>query len=237
MAGLLKIPCHVRAILSLLAFAASLAAQALSPYTKPLPKVPVCNVYLLAHSENLSLRQRSCYYGERLISPSAILRTAFASGISQWRNSPYEAHQDTGDYAHRFAARYASRAAMNGSELLVGYLNHEDPRPRPSVADGGWNRTRSALLSVFVIKNEDGSRRPALSPVAGAFSSGFVGALCYKTNNTAEDGLRRTGISYSTYFMRAIYNEFHPDILAFASRLRHRKSALASSTPLPRSRE
>jgi hypothetical protein len=233
----LKIPYHVRAVSTLLLFAASIAAQALSPHGTPVPKVSVCSVYLLAHSEDLTLRQRSCYYGERLISRSAILTPAFASGISQWRNSPYEAHQDAGDYAHRFAARYASRAAMNGSELLVGYLNHEDPRPRPSMTNGVWNRTRSALLSVVVIRDEDGNSRPALSPVAGAFGSGFVGAVCYKTNHTAEDGLRRTGISYSGYFMKAVFNEFHPDISAFASRLRHRKSALASSTPLPRSRE
>jgi hypothetical protein len=233
----LKIACFVRAVSTLLAFAASLAAQALSPQGTPVPKVSVCSVYLLANSETLTLRQRSCYYGARLISRSAILTTAFAAGISQWRNSPYEAHQDSGDYAHRFAARYASRAAKNGSELLVGYLNHEDPRLRSSRATGAWNRTRSALLSVVVIKDEDGNSRPALSPVAGAFGSGFVGALCYKTNSTAEDGFRRTGISYSGYFMKAIFNEFHPDILAFASRLRHRKSALASSTPLPRSRE
>lgn len=166
-----------------------------------------------------------------------MLTTAFASGISQWRNSPYAEHQGTGDYAHRFAARYASRAAMNGSELLIGYLNHEDPRPRSSRANGFWNRSRSALLSVVVIKDEDRNGRPALSPVAGAFGSGFVGALCYKTNNTVGDGFRRTGISYSGYFMKAILNEFHPDISAIASRLRHRKSALASSTPLPRSRE
>jgi hypothetical protein len=233
----LKIPYHVRALSALLAFAASLAAQALSPHSSPVPKVSVCSVYLLAHSDDLTLRQRSCYYGERLISRSGILTTAFASGISQWRNSPREAHQGTQGYSHRFAARYASRAAMSGSELLVGYLNHEDPRPRSSRANGVWNRTRSALLSVVVIKDEDGNSRPALSPVAGAFGSGFVGALCYKTNSTAEDGLRRTGISYSGYFMKAIFNEFHPDISAFAARLRHRKSALASSTPSPQSHE
>lgn len=199
--------------------------------------MPVCSVYLLAHSEDLTLRQRSCYYGERLISRSAIFTTAFASGISQLRNSPHEDHQDTGDYAHRSAARYASRAAMSGSELLLGYLHREDPRPRSSKATGAWNRTHSALLSVVVIKDEDGNSRPALSPVAGAFGSAFVGALCYKSNNTAEDGLRRTGISYSGYFMKAILNEFRPDISAYVSRLRHRKGALASSMPSPRSRE
>ncbi|MFL6351320.1 MAG: hypothetical protein ACJ74Z_05665 [Bryobacteraceae bacterium] len=183
------------------------------------------------------MRQRSCYFGGRLISPSTILRTAFASGISQWRNSPYEPHRDTDDYAHRFAARYASRAAMSGSELLVGFLNREDPRPRSSSANGVWNRTRGALLTVVLIKDEDGNGRPALSPLAGAFGAGYVGALSYKTNHTAEDGLRRTGISYSSYFMTALYREFRPDISAFASRLRHRKSAVASSTPSPRSRE
>ncbi|MGI9074419.1 MAG: hypothetical protein ACR2JB_24605 [Bryobacteraceae bacterium] len=73
------------------------------------------------------------------------------TAIRKWRNSPYEANQDASDYAHCFAARCASRAAKNGSELLAGYLNHEDPRPRSSKANGAWNRTRSALPSVIVI--------------------------------------------------------------------------------------
>lgn len=214
---------HVRAVLALLAFAGSVAAQALSPLNTSLPKVSLCNAYELAHAQNLTLGQRACYFGDQLTSTSTVLRAAFASGISQWRNNPYKSHQDNDDYAYRFGVYYARRAAKNSSELLVGYLNHEDPRPRRSTASGNWNRTRSALLSVVEIRDEDGYGRPALSPIAGAFASGFVGAACYRTNNTVEDGLRQAGISYSSYLARAIYREFRPDILAFASRLRHKK--------------
>lgn len=193
------------------------------PQSTSLPKVSLCNAYELAHSENLTLRQRTCYYGEQVMSTSTALRAAFASGISQWSNNPYKSHEDRDDYACRFGVYYARRAAKSSGELLVGYLNHEDPRPRHSTANGTWNRTRSALLSVVILKDEDGSGRPALSPIAGAFGSGFVGTACYRTNNIAEDGLRRAGISYSSYFVRAVFNEFRPDISAFASRLRRKK--------------
>jgi hypothetical protein len=224
---ILKTPHHVRAAFGLFALAGSLTAQALTPQSTPAPVLPVCGVYELAHSNVLSLRQRACYYGQRLISPSTILRTAFASGISEWRNSPYESRELRDDYAYRFATQYASRAAKSSSELLAGYFNHEDPRPRPSHENGVWDRTRAALLSVVAIKDEEGNSRPALSPIAGAFGSGFVETACYRTNHTAEDGLWRTGISYTSYFMTALYREFRPDIRAFASRLRHKKNDAA----------
>ncbi len=174
----------------------------------------------LATSARLDFKQRLCFFKDRLISPSGALHGLFSSAFSQWRNVPFERHEDVDDIGHRFAAFYARRAAQNAGELIAGYLNHEDPRPRLSGQNGFWNRTRSALLSVMVV---DGSGRPALAPMAGAFGSGFTGMACYRTRNSLADGFRRTGLAYGGYFGTALAHEFHPDIQTFAKRLLHKE--------------
>ena len=146
------------------------------------------------------------------------------AGFDQARNSPNFSHEDLDDFGRRFSIFYARHSAQSAGEMLAGYFNREDPRPRASLQHGFWNRTKSALESVMLTADPDGSdRRLALGPIAGAFGSGMVGMACYRTHNSFEDGLRRTGISYSTYFASALAREFHPDLTGFASRLLHKK--------------
>lgn len=151
------------------------------------------------------------------------LHAAAVAGFGQWRNNPQVFHEEPSEFAHRFAVFYARRTAQNAGELLAGYLNHEDPRPRISQEHGFWNRTRSTLLSVIQTKDADGNIRPALAPIAGAFGSGMVGVACYEKDNNAANGFRRTGIVYSTYFANALFHEFKPDLTTFAYRLVRQK--------------
>ncbi len=128
-----------------------------------------------------------------------------------------------GEFGHRFEAFYARRIGQNAGEMLVGYLNREDPRARPVPEHGFWNRTRAAFSSVLVVKDEEGNRRPELAPIAGAFGSGMMSLAFYRKNNTFADGLQRSGFTYSSYFATALAREFQPDIMGFVSRVRHRK--------------
>jgi hypothetical protein len=146
------------------------------------------------------------------------------AGFQQLRHTPRVEEQGWGEFGHRFGVFYARRSAQSTGELLAGYLDREDPRPHLSMQHGFWNRTKAAFESVAVTSNEDGSgRRPALAPIAGAFGSGMVGMALYRNHNSLEDGFRRTGISYSTYFASALAREFQPDIAGFATRLIHKK--------------
>lgn len=187
------------------------------------PSLPSCDAIEIAAAKTLTLHQRACYYGNKLVSPSGVAHAAFSSAYSQWRNAPYVHHQDMDDFGQRFATFYARRAARDAGELIAGYLNHEDPRPRLSNKSGFWNRTGSALRSAVLVGDESGPTRPALSPLAGAFASGFVSANWYRNHNVAEEGLKRSGISYSAYFGSAVLREFKPDLAAFGSRLLHRR--------------
>lgn len=213
---------HCRFLLPVLTYAAGVASLS-GQGPAPLPGISGCNPIELRTDANLNFEQRGCWFLDRLLSPSGIVHGAFSSTFSQWRNVPFERHEDIDDFGHRFAVFYARRAAQNTGEFLAGYLNRENPRPHLSTENGFWKRTRSALFSVVAVEGADGGNRPALAPIAGAFGSGFVGVACYRTHNTLEDGFRRTGLAYGGYFGSALAHEFHPDIAAIASRLLHQK--------------
>ena len=206
--------CAFCAIAACLLLAAALAAQQ-----------PSCNPWKFERdaAADFSFKQRACSQAARLAKPSMALHAAVVAGFGQWRNNPEVFHQSPDEFAHRFAVFYARRTAQNTGELLAGYFNHEDPRPHISQDHGFWNRTRSALLSVVQTKDADGSVRPALAPIAGAFGSGMVGVACYERDNDAAHGFRRSGIVYSTYFANALFREFKPDLSTFAYRLLRQK--------------
>ena len=131
-------------------------------------------------AQDFSFKERACSQATRLLKPSLALRGALVAGFGQWRNNPQVFHEEPSEFAHRFAVFYARHTAQNAGELIAGYLNHEDPRPRISQEHGVWNRTRSALLSVVQTKDTNGGMRVSLAPVAGAFGSGMVGVACYE---------------------------------------------------------
>jgi len=174
-------------------------------------------------AEDFRFKSRACVEAARLAKPSLALRGAFVAGFGQWRNNPEVFHQQGNEFARRFTVFYARHSAQNAGELIAGYLNHEDPRPRASQEHGVWNRTRSALLSVGQTKDTDGSMRMALAPVAGAFGSGMVSGACYPGDNAAAAGFGRTGIVYGGYFASAVFREFKPDLSQFAHRLLRQK--------------
>ena len=182
-----------------------------------------CSAIQLQLATELTFKQRACYYGERLVSPGTLLHATMSSAYGQFLNVPHVQHENLNEFGHRFGVYYARRTARDTSEMLAGFLNHEDPRGRVSQEHGFWNRTRSAMLSVLVVKDSDGNARPAVGPIAGAFGSGMVSMVCYQRQNTLQDGLRRTGVSYSAYFGRAVVHEFQPELSGLAARVLHKK--------------
>ncbi len=195
-----------------------------SPLVEPILKASHCDPGRLQQAAQLTFRERACYAETRLVAPSMVFRAALSGTYGQWRNNdPHVGNENVDDFGRRFAAFYARHAAQNGAELLAGYVNREDPRFHPSLQHGFWNRTRSALLSVVMIKDADGYSRPALAPIAGSFGEGFVGMALSERHNHVEDGFRRTGLSYGGYFGTALMREFHPDIALLAAHILHRK--------------
>ena len=182
-----------------------------------------CKSLSIQAAKELTFQQRTCFYMEHLIAPSTVLHGAFAAGFGQLRNVQHVPDQDLSEFGHRFGVFYARRTARNSAELLAGYLNHEDPRARPAQEHAFWNRIRASFSSVVMVKDADGSYRPALTPIAGALGSGMTSMAFYRKNNTFADGLQRSGLAYSCYFASALAHEFQPDLTGLVYRIRHRK--------------
>ncbi len=83
-----------------------------------------------ALSTTLSFAERSCFEFSEMLSPGLFAESAFAAGISQWRNSPHIRRPDSDHIAVRFEHLYERRTARITAETLVGYWHHEDPRLR-----------------------------------------------------------------------------------------------------------
>jgi len=182
-----------------------------------------CKPLDLLTAKELSFQQRACLYGQKLLSKGTLGRGVFVSAFAQARNSSGDSSDGMSEFARHFSTYYARRAAQSTGELLAGYLNHEDPRFHSSQEHGFWNRTRSAFAGVLITSSEDGGSRPALAPLAGALGSGLVGEAFSSTHNGWEDGFRRTGFSYSTYFATAFFREFQPELSSYAGHLLHKR--------------
>jgi hypothetical protein len=198
------------------------SAQAPSVPFNALPsRFLLCNSDQYATAAQLNLRQRVCWYGSALVSPWAAARATFSSGMGQWLNTPYLRNQDADDYAHRIAVYYVRRSARETGELIAGYLDHEDPRPHPSGQTTVKRRIGSALLSVLVTTGSQG-KRPALGPIVGSLGSGFAGAAFDREHMDTAYALRGAGTTYASYFGKALFQEFRPDISLFVKRILHR---------------
>jgi hypothetical protein len=198
------------------------AAQTASVPVNTLPGHPfLCDSKQFLIATPLTFRQRACWYGSALASPWGAIGAGLSSGMGQWLNLPSLKHQDADDYGHRLALHYVRRSARETSELMAGYLNHEDPRPHPSGQTAVKRRIGIALLSVLVTTSDKG-RRPALGPIAGSLGSGFAGAMFDRQHTSASYAARGAGIAYAGYFGRALYQEFRPDISFFARRILHK---------------
>lgn len=196
-----------------------------SPIGNLISKAPACHPYDLQAAKQLSFEQRACYFGEKLVAPSMLLRGLFSGAYGQWRNNdPHVGNEGMDDFGRRFGSFYARHTAQNAGELVAGYLHHEDPRLHVSGEHGFWNRTRAAFVSVVVSKDEDGDNRIALAPIAGSLGAGFVGMAVSTRHDHLEDGFRRSELSYGGYIGTALLHEFQPDLSAFASRLLHKKN-------------
>lgn len=182
-----------------------------------------CKPLDLLLAKELTFQQRACVYGQKLLSKGSLGRAALFSAVAQTRSNPSNNSDGMSEFARHFSVYYARRTAQSTGELLAGYLNHEDPRFHLSHEHGFWNRTRGAFAGVLMATDENGNSRPAIAPLAGAFGSGLVGEACSRTHNTWEDGFRRTGISYSTYFVTAFLREFQPELSSYAEHLLHKR--------------
>jgi hypothetical protein len=198
-----------------------------APEASPLQALPVlsaarsvssgCNPWKMnAFSTDLSFGQRACMGLSELASPALMIEVGAVAGFAQWRNSLRSGKGDSEDFSTRVEHLYARRTAHVTAETIVDYLHHEDPRLHSSGEKGAWRRTRAAFLSVMESPGQDGNARVALAPLAGSLGSGLTSMAFNERHTSLGDGLERSGIVYSHYFVRALVHEFSPELWSMA---------------------
>jgi len=185
-------------------------------------RLPVCNPYRLQSDASLTFKQRACYYKNELIAPGFVLQAGVMSAFAELRMSNRPGHNDNQDYPEHFANYYARHAAQDAGELVVGYLHHEDMRPhRPSGEQGFVRRAGAAFMSVLTSRDANGGTTMAFAPIAGSLSSGMVSTALSSRTTSLAGGFEHSGFVYSTYFFKALVQEFKPELNSYTHRLLH----------------
>jgi hypothetical protein len=196
------------------ALAQTPGSQSAQP-SPPVMMVPptTCNPWIIQTlPTEISFRQRFCLGLAQLASPATFVESGALAGYSQWRNSPKIKPRDADDFSVRLNHAYERQTARVTAELFVGYLRHEDPRPRFSNKQGSWHRAGATLLSVLARPDQDGNTQIRVAPIAGALGSGLTSMALYQQQGSLAYGLERSGIVYGGYFARALIHEFSPEL-------------------------
>jgi hypothetical protein len=204
----------------------ALHAEDITP--RPAPDPPPCSHSGIRMAESLTVKQKTCIWGDNLVSSSAIAGAAFFA----FTNRETEGWQPgfTG-YLERLGVKYAQTASKVTAEYIAGLLTGEDPRRGSELP--GWHfrndhnpgfgkRFGRALGQAFCTPRDGGGRcMPAVSHFAGAFASGFSTYPLYPARDTTADALRRSLNAYTGYITHSLFREFESDLYRiFIKRLR-----------------
>jgi hypothetical protein len=90
---------------------------------------------------------------------------------------------------------------------------HEDNRYIRSSDHGFWKRSKYAIGSTFVARNDAGRKHFAYSRVGAAAGSSFISRVWQpRSANSAGDGAVSFGISMATDVGGNVFREFLPDL-------------------------
>jgi hypothetical protein len=160
---------------------------------------------------------RSVFSGEGLA--GAVTGGAY----SQFTERSTDRGKGVAGLATRIGTRYAQSTAKGAGETLGGWIGREDMRreagPWRPVHDQSFKaRLGHALVAPFWNYSEGPAsqrrtKRFAVSRVAGALASGFMGmAWAPDRLNTPGRALRRSASAYGGYFSSSLLKEFGPEL-------------------------
>lgn len=205
------------------------------------PPNPKCDAYTMKNRASLTAPEKTCYYRDQLISPSAITGAALFAGIAQAMDSPPQWPQGAKGFEWRASTRYTQGMAKSTGVYLAGLALHEDPRAVRPDCEGDqderglvtqvasprtfWQRLRGAVVVNFWAKNDSCKGRVAFAPTAGALSSGFVGmAWTPDSSNTIAKAFVRSGTALGGTIGNRVFSEFQGDITHVITKIGHKPS-------------
>ena len=167
-----------------------------------------------AEPGELTEKKRFQLYVVSTVGPVPLLGEAVGAGINQWSNTPKEWGQGWDAYGQR----YGSNLAYNGVRGTITYgtsiLFHEDNRYFASPKHGFWPRTQYALMSTFMARHPDGTRRFSVSSVTGVLGASAISTVWSPGSWKGIDQMaENSGISFAATAGFNVAREFLADVL------------------------
>jgi hypothetical protein len=159
----------------------------------------------------LTASERWRLYFMSAFGPAAIARAAASGGIAQWTNTPKEWRGGAKAYGERFGNAYAEHIIRKTLEAPAAAILHEDNRYFRSTETGFWRRSKHAVGSIFVARNEAGREHFAYSRFGGALGSAFISRIWQPpSKNTSGDAAEYFGITMAADIGWNVFREFRP---------------------------
>ena len=161
----------------------------------------------------LSVEEKAKVFGHRIIAPSSLAKTAFTSGINQWRDSPPEWGQGMAGYGRRYGSKTGTRAAQNAIGFVTAAALHQDPRYFRSAETGFLRRTQYAVKATFVTRNDSGQNQIAIWKIVGNYGGQAVSNIWKPDRyHDVPDTLFQGSLSMGYDAASNLLQEFWPDI-------------------------
>jgi len=156
-----------------------------------------------------SERWRAYFLGA--FGPAAIARAALAGGLSQWTGNPKEWGGGAEAFGERFGNSYAEHIIRKTLESGAAAALHEDDRYVRSTEAGFFKRSKHAVVSALLARDEAGREHFAYSRVGGALGASFISRIWQPPSaNTSGDAAVNFGLTMIGNVGWNVVKEFRP---------------------------
>lgn len=144
--------------------------------------------------------------------PEAIVRAAASGGVNQWKGTPKEWGGGAEAFGERVGNSYAEHIIRKTLEAGAAAALHEDNRYIRSTETAFWKRSKHAITSVFVARNEAGQEHFAYSRFGSAWGESFISRTWQpRSVNSAGDATVHFGITMAADMGWNAVREFWPN--------------------------
>jgi len=159
----------------------------------------------------LTTSERVRMYLMSTFGPGAILKAAASGGIAQWSNTPKEWRGGAEAYGERVGNAFAQQVIRKTLEYGAAGALREDNRYFRSTESGFWKRTKHAVGSTFVARNDAGREHFAYTRFGSALGTAFISRIWQPpSKNTSGDAAENFGITMASDIGWNIFREFRP---------------------------
>ena len=161
----------------------------------------------------MTTSERARYYIKGAFGPSAFLRAVAAGGIEQSGGTPKEWGGGAEAYGERVGNVLAKHVIREALEFGGSMALHEDNRYVRSTDTGFFKRSKHAVASVFVARNEAGHDHFAYSRFGSVLGSSFISRIWLpRSDDTSGDAAVSFGLTMVSDMGWNFCKEFGPSL-------------------------